>query len=96
MRERRTPYPFAHTQRRRRISIPETGIALHAAALFVLLQYAPVRGALTAAAQVPHPIHLRTDRTTPYQAIAEVLADSAAAGTTRIGFVSEPEATARR
>jgi biopolymer transport protein ExbD len=46
-----------------------------------------------AAAQMPQlEIHLRADRTTRYQAIAEVLADSAAAGTTRIGFVSVPEA----
>lgn len=50
-----------------------------------------------AAAQAPQPeIHLRADRTTQYQAIAEVLADSAAAGTTRIGFVSLPEATTDR
>jgi len=50
-----------------------------------------------AARQAPQPeIHLRADRTTLYQAIAEVLADSAAAGTTRIGFVSEPEATRSR
>ncbi len=39
----------------------------------------------------PQPeIHLRADRTTQYQSIAEVLADSANAGLTRIGFVSEP------
>lgn len=52
---------------------------------------------VAAAAQAPQPeIHLRADRTTQYQAIAEVLADSAAAGTTRIGFVSLPEATTDR
>lgn len=40
----------------------------------------------------PRPeIHLRADRTTQYQAIAEVMADTAKAGLTRIGFVSEPE-----
>jgi biopolymer transport protein ExbD len=50
-----------------------------------------------AAAQAPQPeIHLRADRTTQYQAIAEVLADSAAAGATRLGFVSVPEATPGR
>lgn len=40
----------------------------------------------------PRPeIHLRADRTTQYQAIAEVMADTAKAGLTRIGFVSESE-----
>ncbi|MEW5863194.1 MAG: biopolymer transporter ExbD [Pseudomonadota bacterium] len=40
----------------------------------------------------PQPeIHLRADRTTLYQAIAEVMADTAKAGLTRIGFISEPE-----
>jgi biopolymer transport protein ExbD len=39
----------------------------------------------------PQPeLHLRADKTTQYQAIAEVLADSAKAGLTRIGFVSDP------
>lgn len=39
----------------------------------------------------PQPeIHLRADRKTQYQFIAEVLADSANAGLTRIGFVSDP------
>lgn len=36
-------------------------------------------------------IHLSADRGTRYQAIAEVMADSANAGMARIGFVSEPE-----
>ncbi len=47
---------------------------------------------LTQAARIdPQPeIHLRADRKTQYQAIAEVLADSANAGLTRIGFVSDP------
>jgi biopolymer transport protein ExbD len=50
-----------------------------------------------AAAQAPQPeIHLRADRTTQYQAIAEALADSAAAGATRPDFVSVPEATSGR
>src|SRR4051794_11349877 len=40
----------------------------------------------------PQPeIHLSADRATRYQAIAEVMADSANAGMARIGFVSEPE-----
>ena len=39
----------------------------------------------------PQPeVHLRADKTTQYQHIAEVLADSANAGLTRIGFVSDP------
>ncbi len=41
----------------------------------------------------PQPeIHLRADRTTQYQVLSEVLADSANAGLTRIGFVSDPSA----
>jgi len=45
-----------------------------------------------ASRQRPQPeIHLRADRGTRYQAIAEVMADSANAGMARIGFVSEPE-----
>lgn len=40
----------------------------------------------------PQPeVHLRADRATHYQAIAEVMADSASAGMSRIGFISEPE-----
>ena len=45
----------------------------------------------TASKLDPQPeIHLRADRTTQYQSIAEVLADAAGAGLTRIGFVSDP------
>jgi biopolymer transport protein ExbD len=41
--------------------------------------------------QRPQPeLHLRADRATPYQALAEVMADAAKAGMTRIGFVSDP------
>jgi biopolymer transport protein ExbD len=36
-------------------------------------------------------VHLRADRTTRYESIAEVMADAAKAGMGRIGFVSEPE-----
>ena len=35
-------------------------------------------------------LHLRADRSTAYQAIAEVLADAAQAGLTRVGFVTDP------
>jgi biopolymer transport protein ExbD len=41
----------------------------------------------------PQPeLHLRADKATPYQALAEVMADSAKAGMSRIGFVSDPRA----
>jgi biopolymer transport protein ExbD len=40
----------------------------------------------------PQPeVHLRADRRTQYQSIAEVMADAANAGMGRIGFVSTPE-----
>jgi biopolymer transport protein ExbD len=39
----------------------------------------------------PQPeVHLRADRTTEYQKVAEVMAMAAKAGLTRIGFVTEP------
>ena len=45
-----------------------------------------------ASREKPQPeIHLSADRGTRYQAIAEVMADSANAGMARIGFVSEPD-----
>jgi biopolymer transport protein ExbD len=44
-----------------------------------------------ASKQSPQPeLHLRADRTTQYQTIAEVMAAAARAGITRIGFVSDP------
>lgn len=50
-----------------------------------------------AAGRAPQPeIHLRADGAVPYRRVAEVLADAAKAGLTRIGFVSEPEAGAGR
>jgi biopolymer transport protein ExbD len=54
---------------------------------------AGLRERLAAAAQArPQPeLHLRADKATPYQAVAEVMADSARAGLARIGFVSIPE-----
>ncbi len=35
-------------------------------------------------------LHLRADKTTEYQALAEVMADAAGAGVKKIGFVSDP------
>ena len=44
-----------------------------------------------AAAQTPQPeLHLRADKTTQYQALAEVMAEAAKAGVRRIGFISDP------
>jgi biopolymer transport protein ExbD len=56
---------------------------------------ADLRERLNAAAQrQPQPeLHLRIDKSTAYQVIAEILADSAKAGVTRIGFVSDPHET---
>jgi biopolymer transport protein ExbD len=48
---------------------------------------------MTAAAKLdPQPeLHLRADKTTQYQTLAEVMAAAAKAGLVKIGFVSEPE-----
>jgi biopolymer transport protein ExbD len=56
---------------------------------------AGLRERLVAAAQrQPQPeLHLHIDKTTAYQVIAEVLADAAKVGMTRIGFVSDPHET---
>lgn len=44
-----------------------------------------------AAARQPQPaLHLRVDRAARYEAVAEAVADAAAAGIGRIGFVSDP------
>jgi biopolymer transport protein ExbD len=53
---------------------------------------AALRERLGAASRLePQPeLHIRADHTTQYQAIAEVMADAAKAGVTRIGFVSDP------
>ena len=48
------------------------------------------RLAMVAQRQPQPELHLRADKATAYQTIAEVLADSANAGVTRIGFVSDP------
>ena len=46
-----------------------------------------------AAKHDPQPeLHLRADRTTEYQKVAEVMAAAAKAGLVKIGFVTEPEA----
>jgi biopolymer transport protein ExbD len=52
-----------------------------------------LRERLAAAARIqPQPeVHLRADRAVRYQSVAEVMADAAGAGMSRIGFVSEPE-----
>jgi biopolymer transport protein ExbD len=38
-------------------------------------------------------VHLRADQNVAYRAVAQTLADAAAAGLTKVGFISEPEAT---
>ena len=44
-----------------------------------------------AAALVPQPeLHLRAERSTPYEKLAELMSAAARAGLTRIGFVTEP------
>jgi biopolymer transport protein ExbD len=44
-----------------------------------------------AAALTPQPeLHLRADRGTPYEKVADVMSASARAGLTRIGFVTDP------
>jgi len=45
-----------------------------------------------AASRSPQPeLHIRADRATPYQRIAETLADASRAGLSRVGFVTEPD-----
>ncbi len=51
------------------------------------------RRMLTAARLTPQPeLHLRADKTTQYQVLAEVMAEAAKAGLVKIGFVSDPQA----
>jgi biopolymer transport protein ExbD len=46
-----------------------------------------------AAALAPQPeLHLRAERSTPYEKVADVMSASARAGLIRIGFVTEPKA----
>ncbi|MGQ0596344.1 ExbD/TolR family protein [Aquabacterium sp.] len=40
-------------------------------------------------------VHLRADQAVPYRAVAEVLADAAQAGLTKINFVTDPELAAQ-
>ena len=50
-----------------------------------------------AAARQPQPeLHLRADRETRYQRIAEVMSSAQQAGITRLGFVTEPRGDAAR
>jgi biopolymer transport protein ExbD len=52
-----------------------------------------LRERLAAAGKLdPQPeLHLRADKATPYEAVAQVLADSSKAGLTKIGFISDPK-----
>jgi len=44
-----------------------------------------------AAARTPQPeLHLRAEKTTEYQRVAEVMAGAQKAGLTRVGFITEP------
>lgn len=46
-----------------------------------------------AAAQRPQPeLHIRAERTTPYEKVARVMSEAARRGLVRIGFVTEPVA----
>ena len=46
-----------------------------------------------AAARQPQPeLHIRAERTTPYEKVAQVMSESARQGLTRIGFVTDPSA----
>ena len=50
----------------------------------------PARFAVEAK-RTPQPeLHLRAEKTTPYQTLAEVMAEASKAGLVRIGFISEP------
>jgi biopolymer transport protein ExbD len=46
-----------------------------------------------AAAQLPQPaLHIRAERTTHYESVAQLMSDAARAGVSRIGFVTDPAA----
>jgi biopolymer transport protein ExbD len=46
---------------------------------------------LDAAAQQPQPeLHIRAERSTPYEKVAQVMSEAARTGVTRIGFVTDP------
>jgi len=47
----------------------------------------------TATAAQPQPeVHIRAERTTPYEKVAQVMSEAARVGLTRIGFVTDPTA----
>jgi len=47
--------------------------------------------AKAAGAQQPQPeLHIRAERTTPYEKVAQVMSEAARQGLTRIGFVTDP------
>jgi len=47
--------------------------------------------AKAAAAQQPQPeLHIRAERTTPYEKVAQVMSEAARQGLSRIGFVTDP------
>ncbi len=47
-----------------------------------------------AAAQQPPPeLHIRAERTTPYEKVAQVMSEAARQGLVRIGFVTDPSST---
>ena len=48
----------------------------------------------TAAALQPQPeLHIRAERTTPYEKVAQVMSEAARQGLVRIGFVTDPSQT---
>lgn len=45
----------------------------------------------TAAAQQPQPeLHIRAERSTPYEKVAQLMSEAARVGVSRIGFVTDP------
>ncbi len=47
-----------------------------------------------AAAQVPQPeLHIRADRSTPYENVAQAMSEAARQGLNKIGFVTDPRST---
>ena len=51
----------------------------------------------SAALKTPQPeLHLRAEKTTQYQKLAEIMADAQAAGLVKIGFVTNPKTTPPR
>ena len=48
------------------------------------------RLAVAAAQDRPPELHIRAERTTPYEKVAQVMSEAAGKGLTRIGFVTDP------